>query len=62
MTPEIIDQGYKNLLILSDAFEKAANDPKYYNTDFSYYLDQFSHQLYRDAQEMKDRAWVVRGY
>lgn len=59
MLHETIDQAVKNLEMISEAFEKVANDPKYYNTDFAYYLEQFSYDLYKDAREIKERRLLL---
>lgn len=62
MINETIDQAVKNLEMISAAFEKVANDPKYYNTDFAYYLEQFSFDLYKDAREIKERRALIGEY
>lgn len=56
---ETIQQAVNNMELLSSAFEKAACDPKHYNTEFAYYLEQMSWNLYKDAQELKLRSDVL---
>jgi len=62
MIHDTIDQAVRNLEMISEAFEKVANDPKYYNTDFSHYLEQFSYALYKDAREIKERRELIGGW
>ncbi len=45
----------------SEAFEKAANDPKNYNTEFSYYLEQISHDIYKDAMKIEEMQYLLGG-
>ena len=45
-------EAVKNLRYMSDVMMKVANKPEIYNTDYAYYLEQFSHQLYKDANEL----------
>ncbi len=47
-------EAIKNLETMSDALSKASSNPKFYNTDYGYYLEQMSYQLYRDAAELKE--------
>jgi len=61
MHRENIQQAINNMELVSSAFEKAANDPKNYNTEFSYYLEQLSWDLYKDAQEIKGRMDLIGG-
>lgn len=50
-----IETAINNLEMMSDALEKAANNPKHYNTDFSYYLEQLSWEMHKNARELKER-------
>lgn len=50
-----IDQAIKNLETISQVLQKSSLDPKNYNTDFSYYLEQISWALFKDAQELRAR-------
>ena len=58
---EVISQSVSNLELLSRELEKAANNPKNYNTEFGYYLEQFSFDLHRNAQELKNRNYIYGG-
>lgn len=57
-----IELAVKNLEVLSEALEKASMNPKHYNSDFSYYLEQISWSMYRDAQELKERSFLFGDY
>jgi hypothetical protein len=48
-----IDLAISNLEATSNALEKAANDPKNYNTLFAGYLDVISYETRRMANELK---------
>lgn len=41
-----------NLKMMSEAFDKAANHPKHYNSQFSYYLEQMSWEMHKQAQTL----------
>lgn len=41
-----------NLRMTSNALSKEAAKPKNYNTDWSYYLDQMSFELHKQANEL----------
>ena len=46
-------QAISNLEMLSQEFERLANNPKNYNSEFSYYLETISYEMYRYANELK---------
>ncbi len=50
---KIINLAIKNLEITSKVLEKAANNPKIYNTDYAYYLEQISYATYCQANKLK---------
>jgi len=45
----------QNLRVTSDILERCANSPKNINSDFSYYLEQMSWEMYRMANELQGR-------
>lgn len=46
----------------SEQFEKAANDPRNYNTEFAYYLEQISHDIYKDAKRVEEFGYLFGGF
>lgn len=54
-----VQAAIQNLETISSALEKACNRPEFYNSDYSYYLEQMSWAMYRQAQELKslDMRW-----
>ncbi|MEK6883823.1 MAG: hypothetical protein AABY22_29610 [Nanoarchaeota archaeon] len=50
---QTINLAIKNLELTGKALEKAANNPKIYNTDYAYYLEQISYATYCQANELK---------
>jgi len=47
-------EAISNLELMSQALEKAANEPKNYNTDWAYYLEQMSWQMHKHANDLRD--------
>jgi hypothetical protein len=45
-------EAINNLRHMSEALSQIANDPKWYNTQYGHYLEQMSHQLYCDANDL----------
>ena len=47
-------EAISNLEKTSNVLEKVANDPKNYNTEFAYYLEQMSSEMTRQAKFLKE--------
>lgn len=41
-----------NLRIMSETLSRIANKPDLYNTEYGYFLEQFSYQLHKDANDL----------
>jgi len=54
-----INEAISNLEIISNAFEKASLDPKYYNSDFGCFLENFSHELYKMKNELSEYKYII---
>ena len=48
----------ENLQLLSQELERAANSPKVYNTEFAYYLELMSFEMHKQANELKEMAYL----
>lgn len=48
----MIKEAIRNLETISDALNNAANNPKNYNTDFAYYLEQMSWEMAKQAKDL----------
>lgn len=55
---DLVQMTVSNLYATAEALEKVANKPQNFNSDFSYYLEQFSWALYKDAKELEDRLYL----
>jgi len=52
-------EAINNLEIISQVLEREANKPKNYNTDWGYYLEQMSWQMYKQANELRDLEYML---
>lgn len=43
-----------NLERYSEIVEKTSQKPSIYNTDYGYYLEQWSHEMHKMANELRD--------
>jgi hypothetical protein len=57
-----ITQTADQLLAISSLLENLACMPKNYNTDFAYYLDQLSFDVFRLANELRSRYEILGGF
>lgn len=46
-------EAIKNLEVISDHLDNEANKKKNYNSDWGYYLEQMSWQMYQQANELR---------
>lgn len=51
-------EAISNLELMSDALEKAANNPENYNTDWAHYLEQMSWSLHKHANELREIEYL----
>ncbi len=51
-------EAIKNLELISCAFDKTANKPEIYNTEFAYYLEQMSWSLHKQANELRELEYL----
>jgi hypothetical protein len=50
-----------SLRLMSEALETAACDEKNYNTNYGYYLEQLSHEMYKMSNELKEISYMAGG-
>lgn len=55
-----IEQAISNLYSISSVLEKHANDPKHFNSEYGYHLEQMAWSMHRQANDLKslDISWV----
>ena len=51
-------QAIQNLEIMSAALEKAANDPKNYNSPYAQYLEVMSWEMHKHAKELEEMNYL----
>lgn len=51
-------EAINNLELMSQTLERVANEPKHYNTDWAYYLEQMSWQMHKHANELRDLEYL----
>ncbi len=54
---EVIENLEKSSIVL----EKAANNPKNYNSEFSHYLDMVSFEMRKQASELRECEYQMGG-
>jgi len=54
-----INLAIENLENTSIALEKAACDPKHYNTDFAHYLDIMAYEMRKQASSLKEFDYLL---
>ena len=51
-------QAIQNLELMSEALEKAANDPKNYNSPFAQYLENMSWEMSKMSNDLKELEYI----
>lgn len=51
-------QAITNLQTMSQALERIANKPEIYNSDYGYYLEQFSFEMRRQAAQLREVEYL----
>ncbi len=52
-------EAIRNLQLVSDALDKAANKPENYNTDWAFYLEKMSWSLHKHANDLRDLEYLL---
>lgn len=52
-------EAISNLELISNALDKAANKPENYNTEWSYYLEQMSWSLHKQANDLRELSEIL---
>ena len=58
---ETITDAIWSLKTMSEALEKAACEEVNYNTNYGYYLEQLSHEMYKMSNELKEISYMGIG-
>jgi hypothetical protein len=57
-----MNEAIKNLQVVSEALEKAANKPENYNTDYARYLEIMSWEMHKQSNELKTLNRLYGGF